>query len=399
MTNLTHFHTIDELVQRLDRERKLLSEMFSKRKVLSLTQEMAEELVGYNRSRIKLLIDYGIIHESGNYLELESVYLQFFEEVLDVNEQISIASVQECINTLRENINYYLKEDNSQRKYQYQSAIRQLLRKTGLRTLRNIIDLKRNVDTAYKQEPNYEIKKQRLHNLDEKRESIALLIKECEKLLDQETIFLTLSADPQMVRTVQDVRNDFNEGYHNLMEISRQIIEYLNLIDRQNLLIKKIRKLKYLRDQLTIVENTNIRLLAAERSDLWFENRPYNKMRLSLDMLRGSDEMAALIHKVAQQKNVRQKQRLSAPTLTTNDIAGRTDMLREVNQQEVWNAFRAGGKDLFTFLLEYDYRIPRSTADHAALFCSLVVRHPDDCHITTQYQTYENLEYPLIYAK
>ena len=399
MTNLTHFQNIDELVRRLDKERTLLSEMFQKRKVLSLTQDMAEPLVDYNLSRIKLLIDYGVIHESGNFLELEAVYLQFFEEVLDVNEQISVASVQECITTLKEHIGYYLKEDNPQRKYQYLSAIRQLLRKTGLRTLRNVIDLKRNVDTAYKQEPNYAIKKQRLNDLDTKRESIALLIKECEKLLDTEKIFFSLSNDPQMARTVQDVRNDFNEAYHNLMEIGRQIIDYINLIDQQNLLAKKIRKLKYLRDQLTIKENTNILHLVGQKHDLWFENRPYSTMRLSIELLRSSEEMAALIRKVAQQKQVRQKQRSIAPPFVKEDLIAHQELLREVNQQEVWNAFSAAGKDLFSFVLCYDYKVQRTLADHVALFCELVARHPKECRITDSYKQYQTIEYPLIYAK
>ena len=176
MDSLSHFRTIDELVKRLDKERLLLGQMFYKRKTLSLSEEEALDLVNHERERIRYLIDYGVIHESGNFMELESVYLQFFEEVLDVNEEISIASVRECIETLRENINYFQTEKNEQRKYYYQSQIRQLLRKTGLRTLKNVIDLKRNVDTAYKQEPNYEIKKLKLQSLDEKKESIQSLI-------------------------------------------------------------------------------------------------------------------------------------------------------------------------------------------------------------------------------
>lgn len=45
-------------------------------------------------------------------IEIESDYLNFFEEVLNVNEEISVLSVQECINTLKENIGYFLQETN-----------------------------------------------------------------------------------------------------------------------------------------------------------------------------------------------------------------------------------------------------------------------------------------------
>ena len=48
-----------------------------------------------------------------------------------------------------------------------------------------------------------------------------------------------------MAKTCSDVRHDFVEAYHALMEIDRQIIVYINQIDLQNQLYKKIRKLKY----------------------------------------------------------------------------------------------------------------------------------------------------------
>ena len=206
METITQFRTLEDIVACLNKERKLLSDVFSKRKTHVYSMELAMELVEHRRERIQYLIDNGVIHESGNFLELEDIYMQFFEEVLDVNEEINIASVKECIDFLKENINYYLQENHDERKNRYFLAIRKKLRDVGLRTIRNVIDLKRNVDTAYKQEPNFEIKKQRLKNLDEKKENIQTLIKECERLMDNDQAFFSLVSDPHMARTISDVR-------------------------------------------------------------------------------------------------------------------------------------------------------------------------------------------------
>ena len=168
MDILTHFRTIEELTKTLAREQALLSEMFEKRKLLKFPRGLAIDLVGGNETRLKRLVDYGVLVETGNTIEIESDYLNFFEEVLNVNEEISVLSVQECINTLKEHIGYFLQENNVNRKAGYQDSVRQLLKKTGFRTLKNVVDLKRNMDNAYKQEPTYNIKKQRLKNLDEK---------------------------------------------------------------------------------------------------------------------------------------------------------------------------------------------------------------------------------------
>lgn len=399
MTTNSQFRSLEDLVKCLNREKDLLRDIFGDRKTHIYTMDLAMELVEHRRERIQFLIEYGVIHESGNFLELEDVYLKFFEEVLDVNEEINIASVKECIDTLKENITYYLKENNEKRKYQYLYTIRKKLRDTGLRTLKNVIDLKRNVDTAYKQEPNYEIKKQRLKNLDEKKESIQTLIKECEKLIDEDKAFFAVSSDPHMARTIADVRNDFNDAYHNLYDIEKQIIEYIHLIDQQNSFLKKIRKLKYLRDQLTIKENTNISQVLSKIKPLWMENRQYNKLRLSINMLQSDEDMAEIIRKIGKRQGVIRKLRTPAPPLSKEDLKDNISPLTEINPQEIWKSFKAGSNDLFSFILSYDYKQERTIEQHALLFCQLAVQHTEECNITEQYATYNTLEYPLIYAK
>ena len=119
MDILTHFRTIEELTKTLSREHKLLSEMFEKRKLLKFSRGLAVDLVGGNETRLKRLLDYGVLVEAGNTVEIESDYLNFFEEVLNVNEEISVLGVQECINTLKEQIGYFLQETNVNRKAGY----------------------------------------------------------------------------------------------------------------------------------------------------------------------------------------------------------------------------------------------------------------------------------------
>ncbi len=206
-------------------------------------------------------------------------------------------------------------------------------------------------------------------------------------------------SNPQIAMTITDLRNEFTDANYNLLSIEQQIIEYIHQIEQQNLFIKKIRHLKYLRTQLIIEESTNIRQVLTEISPVWMENRQYNKMRLSLSTLQSNEEMAALIRKVGLQGGIIRKARIAAPALTQNDLQEKVEPLNEINPQEVWNAFRAGGKDLFSFILSYDYKVKRTIAQHAGLFCLLSVQHPDECKITDMYAKYETLEYPLIYAK
>lgn len=400
MDVLSHFRNIEELTKTLSREQVLLSEMFEKRKLLKFPIGLALDLVGGNEARLRKLVDYGVIVESSNNtVEIESDYLNFFEEVLNVNEEISVLSVQECINTLKEYIGYFLQETNISRKAGYQDSVRQLLRKTGFRTLKNVVDLKRNMDNAYKQEPNYLIKKQKLKNLDEKSHSIRSMIRECEKLMDGERAFFIMANDPHMAKTCSEVRHDFVDAYHALMEIDRQIIVYINQIDLQNSLFKKIRKLKYLQDHLMIRASTNIIQILEGIAPLWMESRQYSKIRLSLEMLRDNEQVVKILRKIAERNGIRKIARTEAEPLSEEDLKQHVKSLRQVDPDEVWNAFSASSYNLFEFILRYDFKIKRNIEEHAALFCQLVLLHSDECRITGKYAVYKDIEYPIVYAK
>ena len=200
---MSTFRSIEELVKSLDREKELLKEMFAKRKSLSFRYDYALEMTEYKEERIRYLIDYGVIRDTGDFLEMEDIYLKFFEDVLEVNEEINVSFVQDYLTRLNENIDYYLKENNEQRKYNYQREVKRCLKNIALTTVRNVMDLKRNMDNTYKNEPNYKIKKTKLVRLDEKRNNIALLIRKSEELIDYgQPIFFRVAMDVQMRNVV-----------------------------------------------------------------------------------------------------------------------------------------------------------------------------------------------------
>ena len=381
-----------------EREKFLFRDMFEKRKSLAYRTDFAMEIVDYKKERIQYLIDHGVIHENGDFLEMEDVYVQFFEDVLDMNEEISVSSVRESIGSLKENINYCLEETNEHRKFMYQSNVRKILRKIGLRTLKNVVDLKRNVDVAYKQEPNYKIKKTRLKNLDEKRMGIKVLMQECEKMIDSQIVFFRIATHPEIHRTVMDVRNDFTEADHNLLELEHQIIDYINQIEIQSTLFKKIRRLKYLKDQLTWREDTNVIRMLENDNPLWMEKRPYNRIFLSLDMLRSNEEIYALIRKVAEKNHVKTLSRTEAEPLDAEFLSVEKELVTSINLTEMWNAFKAQGNHLFAFVKDYPYKRERTLNDHIILYCQMATSHSDELRFTDEYETFENIEYALIYA-
>lgn len=390
------FRNIDELIRTLDREKVLLKEMFEKRKALSYRQEDALSLLDYKLERLKHLIDSGVILSNGDFLELEEVYLKFFEDVLQVNEQIDVASVAQIISQLKDTIEYYLKENNEERRRGYLREARYQLRNIGLRAIRSVIDLKRNVDNTYKNEPNFQIKKAKLEKLDQKRYSIKTLIDSTERLIDKdENTFFSAAMDVQMRSIITDVRTELIESAHNLIEIERQIINYLNLIDKQNKFIGKIRKIKYLKDQFTITDSTDIVNVLSRRNPVWIEPQVGYRIKPSLDYLRTSDEAPALLSQLT--LKARDIASIVAPAIPVEYLNNEAQTIETIDHTGIKNSFLAQSNDLHTFIFRYDFHREVSLMERMLLFCQLAAEFSDQMDFTGDMAVNEGYRYMTIY--
>ena len=222
------FRDLRELIRWLGRGQTLLADMFSKRKAIAIRYDDAVETLDGNEQILQYLIRHGVIIQNAESLELDDAYQTFFENVLDINEDINVASVEQYVKTLKLNIDSWLATDSDKRKAQFMRAIRHTFRNIDLVTRKNVIDLKRNIDITFKQEPDFKVKKLRLNDFDEKRQQIVSLIRETNKIIEQQTIFFKTAMDVDLIMMVNDVRMGLRETTHGLIAIGAQIIDYLN---------------------------------------------------------------------------------------------------------------------------------------------------------------------------
>ena len=399
-----------------------MKELFAKRKILSFRYEDALALVDYKEERIRKLVDSEVVRENGSFLELEDSYLQFFEQILEVNEEINISFVHEHITYLKDTISYFLQENNETQRYSYLRNIKRTLRNIAVTTLRNVIDLKRNVDNTFKSEPNYKIKKQKLVRLDEKREGIEALIRTTEELINgNEEAFFCIATDEELGHITDMLRLQFYECSHNLIEIQKQIISYLNKIEYQSRILTsvspstarlspsityqsrilvKVRQLKYLKDQFELESKTNIREVLAAKDPVCFEPSPTYPLRLSVDYLRSGDDVVESIRKVfvRVKKNGRQAKKI-AGNIAGDYLVTQTTEEIFINLEEVKNAFLASGSDLFTFVMTYHFPKEVDIDERITFYCQIISQYYDDCSVTDRYASAYGVEYTLVYPK
>ncbi len=394
------FRSIRELTRVLQQGSKLLNNMFLQRKTIAVKYDDALDTLDGDENKLKSLIAFGVIVQTGDSLELDDAYQRFFEEVLAVNEDINISSVKMYIDKLTLGINSYLAAENNARREGFLREIRHTFKSIENATRRNVIDLKRNVDDTYKQEPNFKIKELRLKDFDEKARLIGELIQQTERVMDEQTIFFSTAADYGLQQTVSGVRDSLRESAHGLISITAQIIDYLNRIEYQSRLVKRVRQLKYLRDQFMIEQATNVKELMMQTNDVWMERLPKYITRVSLDFLRNEDAALDILDNI--------RRRLSKKANINSRLAGKidgrylqeqTETTKAFNHQELLNGFLAQSSDLFYYVWNYSFAETLDRELRLVLFLQMASQYPEQMRFTSEMKTLDNIEYPIIYPR
>lgn len=397
---MNHFNSIRELLNTLSRGHKLLAEMFEKRKSLSYKYDYALELVDNDNDRILRLIEKSVIRQNGNYLEIDDQFLQFFEQILEVNEEINISYINENIEQVKQYILYYLQENSENRKYTYLKSVKSTLKKIGRITIRNIVDLNRNIENTFKTEPNYKIKISKLENHNRKLTDIKALIEQTEKLItEDELTFFKAALDEELKSITNQLRLQLSESRHNLIEAKKQIIEFINQIKYQSKFIEKLRQIKYLKDQFELRAKTNIIEVLVKNSAMAFEIKPTYPLKLSLDWLQ-QDEVRESILKINQKIKSGVKPLLHVAESISNDYL-QTDTEKEIhiNLEEVRNNFMASGNHLFDFIL--NYKFPRDVLfeERITVFCQMISIFDNNFEVSDDYNEYNEIEYVMVFPK
>ena len=395
---MSYLLSLKELINTLNWAKDLLVEMFEKRKSFMYKYDDAVEVLA--EDKIEILVSKHILRRNGPYLEIDEQFQQFFEQVLEVNEEINTSYIHENIQQVKQTINFYLQENNEHRRYSYLKQIKASLRKIGRITLRNVIDLNRNIENAFKTEPNYAIKIARLEAFDEKRRTIYLLIEQTDHLAsDEEITFFTTALDEELKQVVTSLRGQLTESRHNLIETQKQIIEYLNQVKHQSRIQEKIKQVKYLKDQFELKAKTNITTLLQECNDVLFESRPVYPLKLSLDFLH-TDEGRLHIEKVsARQHQTKKPAMLVAESIASKDLLPQTEEEIFIDLEEIKRGFSASGHHLHNFIMQYKYPRPVSYDEKITIFCQLVSMYEQELNIKEVFQKDEQVEYAMVLGK
>lgn len=404
------FRSIHEIINTVAAARGLLTEMFEKRKILSFRYSDALALLKDDENRLKLLIEKEVIHQNGNFVELDARFMDFFELLLEANEEINTAVIDENIEYLHELMDYYLKERIATRKASYVRNIKITFQKIARTTIRNIMNLQTSIDNAFKHEPTYQIKIAKLENLDKKRINIQQLIDTTENLiLHEERQFFQQATDDELNRILLELRRELQLSAHSLIRAQQDIINYLNQIKSQVILVEKIRRVKYLQDQFELRAKSNLTEVLEREHSILLEGTAPSSFKLSINYL-NTDEVRPIILKVM--KNLQHRETIrsnEAGAFSDEDLASQSMYQETISLEEtvgnyiqaqteaMWKDATAQPEDLFSFLMRYPFRQEVSEEERTTLFCQIVSLYESQFRISEEFGIYKNYEYARIY--
>lgn len=404
------FRSIHEIINTVAAARGLLTEMFEERKILSFRYSDALALLKDDENRLKLLIEKEVIHQNGNFVELDARFMDFFELLLEANEEINTAVIDENIEYLHELMDYYLKERIATRKASYVRNIKITFQKIARTTIRNIMNLQTSIDNAFKHEPTYQIKIAKLENLDKKRINIQQLIDTTENLiLHEERQFFQQATDDELNRILLELRRELQLSAHSLIRAQQDIINYLNQIKSQVILVEKIRRVKYLQDQFELRAKSNLAEVLEREHSILLEGTAPSSFKLSINYL-NTDEARPIILKVM--KNLQHRETIrsnEAGAFSDEDLASQSMYQETISLEEtvgnyiqaqteaMWKDATAQPEDLFSFLMRYPFRQEVSEEERTTLFCQIVSLYESQFRISEEFGIYKNYEYARIY--
>ena len=328
--------------------RDVVELLFGSKDSINKSEILARE--DMSDEKLEKLVMYEIIHENNNVIGLDDRVVTFIEEFLEIGE-VTTSFINDNIQALNENLKYYRIDNNTK----FLRNIKRSLKRISSTTSREVMKLHKNIDDTYKNQDNYLIKLEELDKYKAKRDDIINLIKESEQIISEAQGFFNTIIDAELNSIVIDLRYILVRNRDYLNEIQSQIIDYINRIQYQSAIYKKIQRLKELKDYEELKYKTNFIDVVSATKALMFQRRSVLKSRVSLDLLY-SDRGHAIARKLATKLHLlRNSGRKPAGRMVDGFDQSMLEESTSLNIEGLVEKFMSSDMDLFQFVINYKF--------------------------------------------
>ncbi|PHR54119.1 MAG: hypothetical protein COA44_14155 [Arcobacter sp.] len=367
---------INRLLSVLYSDRKLFEALFEKRNRLVGTHEVTS-LVG--EEKLEYLLNTEVLYETDEAIELDERILTFFEEFLETNEDVEIGDVDELLINLKYNIELYQNEkDNAHSRERYLAKIKRILKKIPNLILKNLSLLQLHIGLTYKTQSSHKNKILELEHYKLKLNKLMNIEAKTQKALGHEEGFFNMVSSHETVLLSLRLKVRLRELRISLIELQKQVIEYINKTLHKQHFFEHIIKLKEMKSALEIKEKTNIlELLHMETTPL-FMSKP-QRISTFLDTEEvyefGFSEMVSkLRYIIPSTKTLLSK----ADVLDDSFFEAEEEATFMIDTDALHLEFLNSQTDLFSFINKKDFDVEQNLEEKITLYCQLALMYESE---------------------
>jgi hypothetical protein len=340
-----------EILSLLYHNRDVVDYLFGNRDSVTVNELLGREDI--TAEQYQKLIAYDVLYEHQQVVGLNDAVIAMFEDFMEIGE-VTPSFINDYINELKRNIRYY--QEGSE--YRFLRSIKKYLKRIGGAISKEIIKLQKNVDDTYKNEGNYRIKLQKLEDYRLKRDTIIEFINRADEVIDETRKLFELTNDLELYGIVSSLRNILIENLDYLIEIQTDITDYINKIQFQLDVYKKVQRIKEVKDHGQLHYKTNFKEVVLGLNPLGFNGIKGPRTKISVEFLY-TDDGHILCGRIAEKyKITRLMARRLADKLPSNFKDHRVEAFVKLDTQTLLEKFLKQNKNLFEFLM--DYKFPKA---------------------------------------
>ncbi len=389
--------TINRLLNVLYNDRKMFESLFEKRNRLVGVHEVANEL---GDDKLEYLVNAEVLSVTDENVELDERVLSFFEEFLETNEDVEIGDVDELLINLKYNIELYQNEkENEHSRDRYLGKIRRILKKIPNMILKNLSLLQLHIGLTYKTQSSHKNKVLELTHYKSKLEKLMNIESKVQQaLLREEHFFNTVSSHETVLLSLR-LKVRLRELRVSLIELQKQVIEYINKTLHKQHFFEHIIKLKELKNTLEIKEKSNVLSLFETETTPLFMLKP-ERFSTFLDTEEvydfGFEEM---VHKLQHIIPVQKASTSKAEALDESFFEQEDEAQFMIDTDALHEEFMDSKTDLLSFINERTFDVEQSLEEKIKLYCQLALMYESDYEFSDQRAKIQEYEYLLITPK
>ncbi len=381
----------------LHTDRKLFESLFEKRNRMVGFHEVSNEI---GEERLEYLINAEILNRTDDSIELDERILSFFEEFLETNEDVEIGDVDELLINLKYNIELYQNEkENEHSRERYLGKIKRILKKIPNMILKNLSLLQLHIGLTYKTQSSHKNKILELQHYKGKLEKMMNIEAKVQKALLNEAGFFNVVSSYETVLLSLRLKVRLRELRVSLIELQKQVIEYINKTLHKQHFFEHIIKLKEMKSALEIKEKSNILALLEMETTPLFMSKP-QRITTFLDTEEvyefGFEEM---VQKLQHTIPVQKTSVLKAEALDGSFFEDEEKAQYMIDTDALHEAFMDSQEDLFTFIDTKAFEVEQSLEEKITLYCQLALMYEADYSFSETRQKIEQYEYLIIRPK